>query len=772
MIEIVFDEYELYSSDDFDSLVTETSQYEEELLKIKSSVETGGSLRIIVRNRVTFNWFDAALKYGAQKKIINPVAMLMSEAQQAVAPLYLEKNPRWVVELGLLEKIQEQPVKNEAIENWLKRVLLGGVWVEKAPDSPERLSVLIAYFFEHQESDLHELEMHLLREHLQKWIRNNPHEADFFSWLQQSPFDRSKYLVWEQLLSLFPEDRVAAWLQQDNMWYELSQFPNRHQLPRFSLAVQLPETIATFARSFLVDQWKISPEGAITCITGELDFEKNFLLERLRQQLQEECAISQEMYGKLIKFNFPEVVSLARQLIPAKTPSPLAEESTVSEVQNWVANEYLPFYNSCSLLGQVDSTITHLTEFEKWLRQHYSKMLFKGEGMAYRQLAQIKTRILTDEPVLMVVFDGLDYLCASEELLPVMQDNGYFPLNDQTPFFSFLPTQTYIAKPTLVAGKMKEQIGDEEPTASYYKELLQDYLAISGDVIRSKTDKDGTLLELIQEPAKVYLYLDNHLDRELLHSNIRQYLRKKKYSEYIRKQAEEIAQCLKDYKEMYGKSLQVVICSDHGYTVIPKTATILTVATDKKSKIRTLVDYKSEDMVDLESEQIWKLSPDLYGLDSEMIMPCGYSCFNKRPYGATHGGCSPQEIAVPWFLLCEDKPASLVPLSLSLDGDIFRKRTQNMLELRIFNPNAYSITIVEIESKGLEISADLPVNIMKKTVSTLTASFDASNESNSFVEFSIRYHIKSMAGEMQNYQTLKVPTTGAMSTEFDDDFDI
>lgn len=772
MIEIIFDEYELYSTDDFDSLVTETSQYEEELLKIKSSAEAGDSRRIIVRNLVTFNWFDAAIKYGAQKKIIDPVAMLTDKSQQAVAPRYLELNPRWIVELGLLEKIQEQPAKDETIENWLKRVLLGGVWIEKAPASPEGLSALVAYFFEHQESTLHNLEKHLLDEHLQKWARNNPHEAEFFSWLQQNPFDRAKYLVWEQLLALFPENRVAAWLQQDNIWSELTQFPNRHQLPRLSLSVQLPEAIATFARSFLVDQWQVDSEEAMAFISGELDYEKNFLLERLRQQLREECAISQEMYEKLIKSNFPEVVSLARQLIPAKKPSSLPEDSTVFEVQNWLANEYLPFYNSCSLLGQVDSTVSHLAEFEKWLRQHYQKMLFKGEGMAYRQIAQIKDRILADEPILMVVFDGLDYLCASEDLLPVMQDNGYFTLNDQTPFFSFLPTQTNISKPTLVAGKMKEQIGDEVPTASYYKELLQGYLAISGDIIRSKTDKDGTLLELIQEPAKVYLYLDNHLDREFLHSNIHEYLRKKKYSEYISKQAEEISQCLKDYKEMYGKSLQVVICSDHGYTVIPKTAAVLKVAADKKSKTRTLVDYKLEDIEDLGSEQIWKLSPDLYGLDSEMIIPCGYSCFNKRPQGATHGGCSPQEMAVPWFLLTEDKPTSLLSLSFSLEGEIFRKRAQNMLELNISNPNGYSVTIVEMETKGLEINTSLPINIGKKTTSKLQASFDASTESKSLVEFSIRYRIKSIAGEMENDLTLKVPTTGAMSTEFDDDFDI
>ena len=40
---------------------------------------------------------------------------------------------------------------------------------------------------------------------------------------------------------------IMAWLQQDEIWYELSQFPNRIQLPRLSTSLQLPENIASYA---------------------------------------------------------------------------------------------------------------------------------------------------------------------------------------------------------------------------------------------------------------------------------------------------------------------------------------------------------------------------------------------------------------------------------------------------------------------------------------------------------------------------------------------
>ena len=50
-------------------------------------------------------------------------------------------------------------------------------------------------------------------------------------------------------------------------------------------------------------------------------------------------------------------------------------------------------------------------------------------------------------------------------------------------------------------------------------------------------------------------------------------------------------------------------------------------------------------------------------------------------------------------------------------------------------------------------------------------SFNASAIGESFVEVTVQYRLKSMAGELEKNLILKVPTTGAMSTEFDDDFD-
>ena len=73
---------------------------------------------------------------------------------------------------------------------------------------------------------------------------------------------------------------------------------------------------------------------------------------------------------------------------------------------------------------------------------------------------------------------------------------------------------------------------------------------------------------------------------------------------------------------------------------------------------------------------------------------------------------------------------------------------------------------------GIETNSNLPIKIGKNNTHKLISSFNASAIIESNIEFSIRYRVKSIAGEIEKSLILKVPTKGAMSTDFDDDFDI
>jgi len=771
MIEIICDQYGLYSDNDFDSTITEPSQYESELLKIEAHSRERSPLRIVVRNPALFDWFDAAVKYGAKKLIVTPAQELIRHLGSQVIPDYLKQNQHWIGELDLIGKSAKTPAPVGSVDFWLKQTVLGDAWTRKEPSLVSELSDILNLLGGCNENSFHPLEKYLINESLQFWSQAKFEFSELFLWLRDNPHQRSRYVVWEQALSKFPEEKTSAWMQQNDMWYELSLFLNRHKLPRLNTSIKVPDYIITFAISFLDQEWAKSPEETLSYISGFLDFEKNFLLQKLRQRLNSENSISESMYIKLIKLkDFPEIHELAAHLRPQKSPSTLSLNCQFNELQEWISNEYLPFYNSCSLLGMLEETVPYVQMFEKWLEDHYTELLF-GDGMAYQQLSEIKNYVKAEEPVLMIVFDGLDYLCARDDLLPAMQENGLYPSNDIVPYLSFLPTQTYIAKPVLVGGKLKSQLPDEIPTAQYYKQLLTEYVGIPKDKIRSKTDRDGPLLELIQEPAKVYLYLANYPDQELLHRNYRQHLRQKKYKEYIKKQGDEITRCLSDYKDLYGKSLKLIITSDHGYTVIPKSTGIIDIPLKKSDKPRSVSDIELKNVSEMDLENIWILNPDLYGLNSKLSIPKGYYCFGKKPLGATHGGCTPQEMAVPWFSITDLKPEPLKELSFSIEGEIFRKRDNNHIKTIVSNPNPYQVSIMQLEIEGQANSFDLPLMIGGNSINKVEFQFDASLITASYIKFLIIYCIKGPTGSMKNELIITVPTTGAMTTEFDDDFD-
>lgn len=771
MIEIVCDQYGLYSDKDFDGVITEISQYESELLTIEEHAKEGKSFRILVRNPVVYKWLDAAIKYGVTKRIITPGQELANQLGFQAVPEYLKQNQHWIGELGLIEKSKEIFATGVTFDAWLKHTLLGEEWIKRPPKLADDLSKILNLLGRCDESKAHPLEEYLIKECLVGWSQIKFEYSELFAWLKDKPYERSKYLAWEQRLSMFPKDKISAWMQQNNIWYELSLFSNRHKLPKLNTSIKIPEYIITFARSFLDQEWEKSPDQALSFISGFLDFERNLLLLKLRQRLNSENSISESLYSALTKLkDFPDVLELAGQLRPKKPPSILSLNCSFNELQAWITNDYLPFYNSCALLGMLEETTPYVKMFEKWLEHHYTELLF-GDGMAYQQLSQIKEYVTAGEPVLMIVFDGLDYSCAKDDLLPVLQENGLFPLNDIVPYFSFLPTQTYISKPALVGGRLKSQLPDEIPTAQYYEQLLKDYIGISNDKIRSKTDRDGTLLELIQEPATVYLYLDNYLDQELLHKNLRQHLRQKKYREYVKKQGEEIARCQSDFKDLYGQSLKLVITSDHGYTILPQNTGIIDIQLKKSDKTRTVIDIKLKDNEDGIQENIWTLNPDLYGLNSKMSIPKGYYCFGKKPLGATHGGCTPQEMAVPWFALSDAKPEPPKELSFSIEGELFRKRANNLLKMVISNPNPYQISLTQFEIEGVSNPFNLPLMIGGNSIYKLEFQFDASSIIESYIKFLIIYCFNGPSNSMKNELTITVPTTGAMTTEFDNEFD-
>ena len=774
MIEIICDQYGLSPYSENDVIVREDSDYENGLNCLEEAVFKCAPLRLIVKNPAIFKWFDApAKKYGCVIKRIDPVEEFKNAIRRSIVPEDLRKRPDFIIDLNLLEEAQKQPIKTgESSEEWLKRLLLGDLWKKAIIETSEELAAVLSWFASNQEKDFHSFCYHMIDEQLANWQKSSPEQSDVLKWLRPDPFKRSLYLAWEQSLGTYPPNRVAEWLQNDGIWFVLTQLNDRHRLTfEIKFNGRLPGSIEIFLKAFLEETWAQSPEKALVYISGRLEVEKVFLTEALRKRLNEGAAIDKALFDQIAAFKaFPDIKELAAELLPPPPPTFPKMEYTVFEMQNWLSSEYLPFYHSCSLLNTVESTVEYVEFFEKWLKQNYTSMLINGNGVAYRQLRDMREKV-KDAPLLIVLFDGLDFFNAKNQILPILKEKGLHPTSRPLPYFSFLPSETFIAKPAVISGKMKSQIPDESPGASFYRELLQQAFHLSPDMVRAATDKQMGLKELVFERASVYLYLDNQLDREYLHAVFKPYFRQKKYIEHVKKQAEEISEAVDMIKELYHDEPLVVICSDHGHTVLPSSVEVIQTGVAEKSKPRSLFISKTNKSK-LDVESVWILQQDLFGLNEEMAIPSAYKCFDRRPKGATHGGATPQELSVPWFVLSSKSEQALQAINMIIEGEIHRRKRDNTVYLVISNPNDYGVTLLDCQLKHLDLKGELPLELPKNGVKKILASIDASEIGENRVEISGRGFVSSNTEEKEFDVNIIAQTTGAMRDEFDDEFEI
>ena len=775
MIKIICDQFGLHPVCEDDFIVKEDIHYEEALNRLKTSQDKT-PINIVVKNPALFHWFDApAKKFTCQIVNLDPIAELKKLFNHSTIIASLKQHPEWIIELGLLEKAtRETIIPNEHMSIWLKRILLGPAWKSSELLNDSDMADLFNWLVTHDEQGLHPLARTLLFDQIQVWGKRHPEKADLFRWLGEAPFLRAKFVIWEQAVHQYPPNRIAEWFQHDDIWYTLNLLPGRKQyLPAMNLQVQLPEGIAVFIRTFLEEEWLRSPQDSLAVMTGRLDVERGFLLQKLKSFLHQGTALEQDVYDKIGQLQeFPEAVTLARQLVPIQNPSSVTDAASVETIQEWLRDEYLPFYRSCALLNKLELTGPYVEEFEHWMKKNYPGMLINGTGMAYPQIYQLKSR-LADGPILLYVFDGLDYLSAQDEFLPALELSGAYPEADVVPYLTFLPTETFVAKPTLVCGLMNSQIPPERPDASFYRKLLQDSLGLAENEIRSATDKDATLDELIQERAKAYLFLDNQLDRDYLHTGLSPYVRGKKYSIHLKKQAGAIVEAVKFIKERYNTNLLVSICSDHGYTELPQSVPVINIQSTKRMKTRSMFSADITPTADeTNRDDIWRLKVGMFGLNEEMAIPSGYGCFGKRPKGASHGGCTPQEVAVPWFSVTFQKPESAKAPIVTIEGEIFRRRKENQVMVTISNLNSYPISIVEVAIDGLEITTPFPLRIAQQQIGKINASFNATTANETMLEFKGFCTFTQRHGKETVEILSKVETKGAMVNEFDDEFEV
>ncbi len=113
---------------------------------------------------------------------------------------------------------------------------------------------------------------------------------------------------------------------------------------------------------------------SLLIISGRLEVEKRVLSEQLRSQLYDGIPIEQDVYDLLADLkDFPQVIELARQLLPAETPSQITENSPVDR-------EYLhaglsPYIRCKKYRGHLKKQAENLAEAVQSVQDMFNKTL-------------------------------------------------------------------------------------------------------------------------------------------------------------------------------------------------------------------------------------------------------------------------------------------------------------------------------------------------------------------------------------------------------------
>ena len=783
MIQIIYDPFKMYKGSN--CLYIDTpGDYMESRIKITGS---NGDLKLVVRNRGMKNYYDDLVFTDlAEFREIDPLKKLlkMFPVKLSVSSV-IRQNPGIVTELNLIEKARVTPFpayRIEKLEDWILYVFAGSPWHKNEIDEFLELKKLVdstdVLFHKRQLKYI----VNLCMDKLNGFDSSKPEIRTIVRWLSENFQTRAKYLAVAKALENYPDEKKALWLQKDGIWSEICQIPEYHQviqsMPVFQIKKYkniLPSyQIGKYLRKTL-DDFKTLEEllNLIHITSGYLDIEVEEFHNFLRRKVLEGEILENEVLWKIIeKFKHPNgnnLVCYAKMLLkPEKIPKKLSPDSGWSQVKQWLAREYFPYYKWAKNYDMVSITGDIVASFEDWLITNYKNLQWNNDVFINNILRMCKHSIDKvfdmDYSLLLIIMDGIGFHYV-KLLNELSEEAGFFPVEETKPFLSFLPTLTGINKSALLRGKLPLQLDSGISGIDDYKKLFADFLETDISNVIADIDKKHSISEMMKQKAEYYLYFLNRTDG-YIHEQVPRFTLDRNIEKEIRSFFINLKEGIRNYSAVNENPLFIAITADHGHSILTKTGESLAVG-DEGIISHGRVTSQVSDEVD--ETLFHKLGNE----DGEVrFIARGYNWFGTKPKGTVHGGMTPQETVVPSMLYSSEKIVSHKPLIVGIKGEIKRGKADNPMELKIINPNYHKVNIVSISS-SLFAEIQLSESSVKKELS-IPVVVDGSG----IKEQQVRIFIDigySISGRLKKQKIpLIIKTTGAATTnlDFEDEFDV
>lgn len=741
-------------------------------------------LVVAVHNRAMVTWFDHYLdRHHVTLRSCDPCEMLAERLGTAITdiPIEIREDPGILVSEQVISRAGRSSLgMGQDVLAWLLGVTLEPIWGTQNLISGKQLGELLESCITRAEAKIPPTFLALRRTRVQNWIRSSPY-ANILRWLfEGTPGKRALALLLYALVSKYPEHVRAEALEFSGLWSELSQLQDLAEAAavvpkKLPASMTIPGPFEDVIRAHLEETLEEkSLDNVVPWISGLLRVERDAIREHLCLHASSIDA-SWEDALKQLDSQFSRASADASFLVFLREHFPVPEAGILEDqaswpvVSSWFEQDYLPFYVWSRSVGKVEESERAARGFEQWLVNNYDK-LARTDAYAPFAVRSTLTSLVTRMPTLLVVADALSWEYSRRLRSSLLRHEiSHARL---TIHITGLPTLTPVAKPALLRGQLPGQIDLKEQGSPYYAGLLAEMLGLSASDIGCASSAEQELSTLMGSRKRVYLYLFNELDHAL-HRQLSLDARHMHLDRWVEQLASEIARARDAFYSRYHDHLAVVIASDHGYTEVPAANTVLIQeppAAASGTSHRRVAYFPSGATPD--SQELARIIN--VSSHQACLVASGYSCYQGRPKGATHGGLTPQEVLVPLVVLDPSDEVTYRDPDFAISGEILRGKTRNPITIQIWNPNGMAIKIMTLRLRRITIDNELPVHFESTSRVTIRAQFDASGIREEL--FTISGYCEAEEGGRRHStevsHTVKTIGAAVTDTDFEDAFDV
>jgi GTPase SAR1 family protein len=680
-------------------------------------IKSKNSAKIIVHDATAFAWLRRiSEKYTEttfEVKEIRPCTLLAEKFGFIVPSDVTDEE---VVELNLLDF---QVEKGLSFTDFILSKFVSPIMCSEAMPQ-ENLSNLTAAICkdEIQVSLQKRLIQREFERKIENWLKNakSEHEKEVIELLLENPKELKRVLSLYAVLANYPKEvgeRAAGKIL--NSIRSIGVIPS-------SIKIDSADTDTAFSNIeiFINTEFKngISQFDALKIIewaSGLVPEEFGILAKTLEQSPNvltiEVLKSLEKKFSDVLQEIQPELRKLSLQLKPS-IPKPPESSWDAAKMLEWAIQQYLPYHFWLEETNNEDSEVSNQSElFSDWLFSNFVNIRSNFPNIVYRVLPNIMSMHTTDKCVLILVIDNFNYKYA-DVLTSLLQIHG-LRLVQKIPYFSMVPSDTEVSKRCLFAG---------QPKAS---EVLLDYDSlVSSEWQRYFPDrhfvylKSSVDLESTQASVGDVIFVNCTQIDSVLHQDERKL--GKRHSVAVEAELKNLADLASGFfnQNALTNNALIIICSDHGSTMIPsKTQNEIdsTFFADKALDTHhRFISISREEYERLPTNirfQCYFLDSASFGLSENVLVAKAYYRFRRTTeHFFVHGGLSPEETIVPFVVLEGGMPAFKEP-NIRLLQNEFRYLTKANVEIEIINENSAPLEDMRIVlvSEGVETIEPIPL---------------------------------------------------------------